>query len=780
MHDSFNDYINYGKSLADLRQLKWHMELDVKGRSTSGWNLTELVGSASTPMHYLKDFGFDRKSISEITAQNGALTQPFEENLILSNDWQDLIKAAVCDHLFSKKNSATHVMNNVVRPLKVIATCCSALRPWELDAHHIRNALTLSAKIQRSGKLADLVAGIVKNLIDINNISEACPIYPHLGFKRLLVNSDRKARSRKVQQNLLDELEDRKRSERLPEKKAFWELIRIVFTEEPRSFIDCLRFCAIKVMVICGLRIGEAILLPADWKYERKYYDKSGRSAGELGGFSKALMIRYFAEKQQTSTSDSRNLYETSQYIPALFEDILNDALDTIKKITQPLRETLRLQCETGRILPWYSLDSLVLASEIYTRISGNPIWLDLTEESVHLYVSKYQEEYDPKILNELHDFQYREYNSYKSSNNLNFAMYNYMSRLKLASKNNKGLTFRTSTGEVYPNGHKQWNDVYFKISELEHYLTKYVPTKLSDTKSYPLSTGELKPWELLFLMPKRSLSEARNGGITDISRYYAVGTPDTAFLSTVLGSNKRGHVSIFEKYGLNEEDRSLALNSHSLRHLQNTELFRLGVADTIITKRFNRKSVSQSYEYDHRSLSEELDSISIPPEIEVALGVSATTVAKMIKAGKANGPIVDQFLNLQKEKGDSAAFEYLRVEADGFHATPYGHCINSFTVDPCPKNLECFSGCRNLTATNLTENIKSLELLENKFETALSDIKLRSNDTIGKANQIAHAESRLEGIRKILSTPEGVKVFPDGNDLSKPNHGNPASVLNE
>ncbi|NCA71721.1 MAG: hypothetical protein EOM91_16900 [Sphingobacteriia bacterium] len=41
-------------------------------------------------------------------------------------------------------------------------------------------------------------------------------------------------------------------------------------------------------------------------------------------------------------------------------------------------------------------------------------------------------------------------------------------------------------------------------------------------------------------------------------------------------------------------EDRRLTLQSHALRHLQNTELFRLGVADTIITKRFNRRSVAQ------------------------------------------------------------------------------------------------------------------------------------------------------------------------------------------
>ncbi len=71
-----------------------------------------------------------------------------------------------------------------------------------------------------------------------------------------------------------------------------------------------------------------------------------------------------------------------------------------------------------------------------------------------------------------------------------------------------------------------------------------------------------------------------------------------------------RRSASLFEKYGETDEDRALKIESHMLRHLQNTELFRLGVADTIISKRFNRRSVAQSYEYDHRSLAEELDQI--------------------------------------------------------------------------------------------------------------------------------------------------------------------------
>ncbi|WP_236078759.1 hypothetical protein [Paraburkholderia domus] len=54
----------------------------------------------------------------------------------------------------------------------------------------------------------------------------------------------------------------------------------------------------------------------------------------------------------------------------------------------------------------------------------------------------------------------------------------------------------------------------------------------------------------------------------------------------------------------------ALKLEPHMLRHRQNTELFRLGVDDTIISKRVNRRSVVHNYEYGDRSVAEYLDQI--------------------------------------------------------------------------------------------------------------------------------------------------------------------------
>jgi hypothetical protein len=61
-----------------------------------------------------------------------------------------------------------------------------------------------------------------------------------------------------------------------------------------------------------------------------------------------------------------------------------------------------------------------------------------------------------------------------------------------------------------------------------------------------------------------------------------------------------------------------------------NTELFRLGIADTIITQRFNLRSVTQSYDYDHLSLAEELNQIELKPDGEFRLGGKRATTARL------------------------------------------------------------------------------------------------------------------------------------------------------
>lgn len=766
MNPHYSAFIELGKMLVREKGLQWNMPLDEAGAAQDGvgWNLTVVTGDVPPPTHYLRDLGTDVKALAIVNADRVERGLAPLTRRPLSTAWQDLIKASVAEQLLFRRNTTGHVAQCIARPLRIIATCTDS-EPWNLTVDNLRTAARVGSAIQTSGKLGDLVVGVVKAVLDAQHICDAGPLYPALAVPRMKSKSAIKAKHTWSQDQLRDDLEARKRGERLPERRAFWELARIVMTEKPRTFVDDLRFAAMRALIVTGMRGGEVALLPVDWKRERTYLDSKGRPAGEAGGISTSLMVRHFAEKQQEDESDSRVLREETQPVPDMFRTLLTETLDHVTRITEPLRATLKLQCETGRLLPWYPLDGVVPVTEIYTRLMGNPFWLKMDREP---FIERYRAGFDPAVLAELHEYQHRR--RCNGELTLDMAVYQFGNRLKTAMlEDETSLCFRNSDGTpIKPIERMAWHTTHLRIDELEEHIRLTTPTKVSDTTPLPLAVGAVQPWEFLFVQPKRSLAEERNDGLCDITRFIAVSRPDIRFIGVGLGYDK-GLASLFEKYGETDEDRALSMEPHALRHLQNTELFRLGVADTIISKRFNRRSVAQSYEYDHRSLAEDLDQIEIPQDIEIMLGEKASTVARLIKGGKANGPIVDAFLRIQATEGDTAAYEYLRAEADGFHATPYGHCLNSFTVDPCPKHLECFAGCRHLSATDLPENRQNLIRLEGKFKLALESIKARPSTSIGWQNQLDHAEKRLAGVQKLLATPAGERPFPDGVDLSLP-----------
>ncbi|WGS46154.1 hypothetical protein LFL97_34515 [Burkholderia sp. JSH-S8] len=766
MNPHYSAFIELGKTLAREKGLQWDMPLDEVGAASDGvgWNLTVAAGDVPPPTFYLRDLGTDEKALAIVNAERVECGLAPLARRPLSDAWQDLIKAAVAEQLLFRRNTTGHVARSIARPLRVIATCV-AKEPWELTVDDLHVAVRIGKAIQTAGVLGDLMVGLVKVVFDARHICDVGPLYSVLAVPRKKTQSSIKAKHTWSREALRDDLEARKRSERLPERRAFWELTRIVMTEKPRTFMDDLRFAAIRTLIVTGMRAGEVALLPIDWKRERTYLDSKGRPAGESGGISTSLMVRHFAEKQQEDETDSRVLREATQPVPEMFRVLLATTLDHVARITEPLRATLKLQCQTGRLLPWYPIDSVVPVIEIYTRLMGNPFWLKIERGP---FIERYRDGFDPAVLAELHEYQHERRRSGDLS--LDMAVYQFGNRLKTAMlKGETNLRFRDGNGSpVQRLERMEWHATHLHVGELEEYIRLATPTKVSDTSPLPLAVGFVQPWELLFPLPKRSLAEERNDGLCDVTRYMAVSRPDPAFIYDGLVDD--GFVpNLFAKYGETDEDRSLKFESHMLRHLQNTELFRLGVADTIISKRFNRRSVAQSYEYDHRSLAEELEQIEIPQDIEIMLGDKATTVAKLIKGGKTNGPIVDAFRRIQAADGDAAAYEYLRAEADGFHATPYGHCLNSFTVDPCPKHLECFAGCRHLSVTGLPEQRQNLIRLEGKLKLALETIKVRPSTSVGWKNQLEHAEKRLAGVQKLLATQPGDHPFPDGLDLSLP-----------
>lgn len=747
MNQAFQKFVQDSKILAEKRGMAWGLPVDDAGRIKDGheWNLTTLSGAPPPPVFRLSDLGLDFRSRTVLNERREAAGRPPLSPAPLSAHWQNLVKAAVVRQLLVDRNAPNHILGQIARPLRVIATTVSGGsrgEPWEMTADDVRLAIEIGAAIQPSGKLKQSIENQIRNLFDAHHLCDRGPF----GYM-LLRKSDTPAVRGRV--HLRRTLDERRSEAKLPGAAELWLLVDIVFTRRPETFVDRLRFAIIKVLLLCGFRVGEACTLPADWERRHEYVDVNGRPAGELGGVSTSILLRHFAEKQSSAAENSVVFHESLQHVPPQFEPILRDALEEIRNLTHPLRERLSAQVKTGRMFPEFAQSNLITLPEAYVRLTGNPIWR-LERPPIDL-LDAYKRMPGQAEAAAIAAHQAA------SRSRATVPFYQYWHRWEGTG----GAPIRKPNGGVHGGKRQGVEQLCLLVSDLERHVREHLPTKLSDTQSLPLTMGTMSPQELLFLMPKRALAEGRNEGICDIWRVASVGRVvpnDIIPLLTVQGK------SLFFRYGETEAERASTLNTHALRHLQNGELFRLGISDAAITKRFGRRTVTQSHVYDHRSLAEELQAMDLPKAAS-ALPERAQTIAKMIAAGRANGHIVDEFRGIQREYGDQAAFEFLAAEADGFHVTPYGFCVNGFTQEPCPKHLQCANGCNRLISSGNDKHRANLQALEARTARAVAEIEARKTG-VGRNNQLAHARTALANIRKILSTPDGEIVFPDGPDL--------------
>jgi hypothetical protein len=757
MNDYFAAFIRSARKLGESRGLQWNLRLEKDGRIRSDqvWDLSALV-CAAPPRALFSDLGEDERCLAHLRSAEDSLS-PTRAKAPLSKGWQDLLKAVAIDQILVRRNRPLSAANGVLRPLRVLATIAAGTEPWDLTREIAERACTLATEVQPCGALGSLVAGVLRDVIDRNHLAHRCPLVPPSLSRR------RRARSTGADDSpaLRKRLADRKDADRLPNSRALWELVRIVLTETPRTYMDVIRFAQILIQLLCGFRIGEGILVPADWRREREYLDTSGRPAGEAGGISRSLGIRHFAEKQRGLTADSVALFEQIQHVPAMFEEALVPALDNVGRITKPLRDRLRAQTETGRLFPEYEASDLMPAVEFFVRLFGS---LEMKEEELPAdLLARYRSTWDPSLLDGLRAAQTR------SSAPLRIAIKSAWSRLNMrhplpVALRSDGLPWRGR--ERVP-----WSRSYFRVADLEAYVPGAVPTKLPDRTPLRLSDGTaVFPHELLFLGPKRVLIEERNDGLCDLGLYFSVGAPDQKDLALHLGG--RDEANIFTRYGATDEDRALSINSHSLRHLQTTELYRLGISELAITKRFNRRTIVESRKYQHLTLAQDLDAIDLPADAEQHLGPQARDVFRLIAAGKLGGPIVEKFRRIQREDGEQAAIAFLEIEADGFHSTPYGYCLTSLLVNPCDKNTECFNGCRHLSLSPLDEHRLNLERMRDTLQAVVRRCQELPDGHLGREAQLQHARVRLSNVERALSMTPGSRPFPGGEDFSRPASG--------
>lgn len=752
MNENFQSLIENARKISASKVPRWEIELDDRGVAKTGcsWNLQTLSEKGKPKKMVLRTFS-EFVDAQKVLLSRGLLTESEVGLRPVSQHWQDLIKAFVLDFVSVKKKSVSFAIN-ASQAFRFLATVARK-EPWLVTSEDVLLACEISNICQSTDARTINLMALIRNFVDVHHIFNTCPVGPLVDHFQ--PGANKRAKFAKTKSEILSELMQRKTAEKLPEKRAFWELVNIIYSQTPTSVVDFLRFSFLKLLLLTGLRIGEVVEIPLDWRRIRSFTDYRGRPAGESGGISESLEIRHFAEKQGEPF-----LVEKKQFVPEMFRSEIETILGQVAALTAPLRATLRAQYESGSVFPQYEPEALVDAVTMYVHLTGNPIWTHPPYSSeLTQCIDRYKKTFELKELLQMQRLQ-------DGTTQLAAAVSRFFSE----ENRNKGLILRDAGGS--PTTGRGIRGKFLRVSDAESYVKNHVPTKLSDLAPLRLNQGgALAPWEMLFLMPKRAVAEGRGNSIVDLFNTYSVGIADSALLLTVLGEESNSEkVTIFSRYGTTAEVKALTLTSYTFRHLQTTELFRLGISDAVITKRFNRKSVAQSSVYDHRSLAEQLDAIELPDEWSALLGEGNTsTVAKLIFSGKTRGPIVQEFKRVQTEEGDEAALLFLKAEADGFHVTPYGMCINSFTVDPCPKSLECFNDCRHLSSTGLPEHKKNLVTLLGRLKHVLEHAKSKPDGTIGKQNQIQHATKRIVGVEKLLTTSPGELVFPDGVDLSLP-----------
>lgn len=618
----YREFIARARRTVLEKGLCWEIPLDELGRPTPGsdWDLRVIKGAKDTVAARLNGFAVDADTRAK-ALEAGWSEAHVAPGLVLSTQVQDLIKAMAV--AWCQEGRPPRLVRDLVKQLRSIFSVVSCA-PWDLSSADLNRIFELAPPANLQKAIASCADVFTKNLLSNNS-----PLTPDKGFSSIVT--------------MLDSLDERKGQEKLPDEASLYEFVRIIFQETPEGHLDALRFGASRLLVLSGLRIEEVRWLPLDCLRWSEHIDSStGKQAGDVGGVTRTLRLRYFGVKRATGGADV--LVEDSQQVPERFQELVAKTVGWLTTQTAALRRKLRAQERVPDAAPdsWH----------VDIHVVGGP-------------------------------------------------------RLK-----GSDFLFLQAVG-----------------------LSDFVAADLKfDVRI----------------------------GLLGLSAMYA-------FLGVGTAAGKR---TCFDKYRRHDSPHVRRIAPHSLRHLLNGELFRFGVSDTIITKHFGRQNVAQSHEYDHRSLEEQLKDISLPIVAKriISPDGSASVVAKLVVGGFIqNSGIAQTFLHIQREQGDDAAFIYLVANADGFHVTPYGFCVNSFAMNPCARHLKCFDNCKHYAPSGAPEHRIALELLRDRLKLMRNKAESRPGNSIGRSNQIEHASALVSGVEAALVGQPGVPLFPFGQDYSRP-----------
>lgn len=775
------EFLNDAKQLAEKLSIPWHWKSDEFGKLSdrTSWNLFLIAKGITNKSSPLNIVGLGEKYCLKYTPFFKSMGRTGPSPAAKSPAWVDFIRAYALTELMIRHRAPTTILAQT-RALRVLSACSSG-EPWEVTQYDLGFAVKLFQSHQDT-VLLNVLWGI-SGRIDVLHLSNFSPL-----------QGGEKAPKVPIRDNtteILKRLEDIPKPKQLPEKEAFWELAKIVFTKKPETYVDLLRFSWVKLFIACGIRLGEMELLPCTWRISKPFFDYDGTSAGERGGYSEAVSLRIFREKSldKRALHERHLLKEGDQDIPPIFLPMVEDTLCHLAEITAPIRQTMRLQSTTGRALPWYKDYDLIPLHDVFTHFTGNPFFYDMPDEEVNYLKNKaIASAYSLEVIGEIKEVQRKlaEAGAPATSHRVERFFYRVLPIKHIPHRDHTG------TRPAYMKGGREHrrSELFVLASDVEKWVKK-TKLLLTDDQWLIAGGGSINNRDLMFLsIPYLNKQHPESAYPPDFTRA-AIYSPIRAELVATQFGGSASHgaansevkttKNIFERYGENDKTRSasldmLKINSHAFRHLQNDVLLRHNVSDLVVTLRFRKSLRQTSQSYFHPRLREKLAETSLPDLAQRILGDSpAADVLKMINQKIVKGEVRDSFEKIQREHGDEAAYEWLLQAADGLHITPYGFCANGFTIDPCPNHLQCFNDCRHLAATGSPEQKDNLIKLESRIQKSLDAVKEKkknvgaeSEPIMGYANLIEYGEKQISSIRKVIATQPGSLVFPEGLDLSQ------------
>lgn len=176
---------------------------------------------------------------------------------------------------------------------------------------------------------------------------------------------------------------------------------------------------------------------------------------------------------------------------------------------------------------------------------------------------------------------------------------------------------------------------------------------------------------------------------------------------------------------------------SHDFRHTLNDALDRGGLSDLMQTEYFGRKYAADTKVYQHSS-----------PQYR------ALQLRKKIKLGEVGGAIPDRAMNLPVDKREI----YLNSEVRAVHDLGLGICLHVWSHGPCPRHLECASGCGKFSWLRGLEGESQAEQVAEAKRQICSNLLVLCNafdDLAGKVGGVepwvSHLFIKIKNLKQLL-----------------------------